>query len=137
MTSEMIKSAWANIGFFLYQLNPEVRRQKRRLSSHTDSIESPYNLFPSIPHPLHHAGPLDFIQCLLRADNQPTKTFTYTHTHTHIYIYIYIPKYLDRDTWVFLLPAIRLNLMRELWSKSIEIEALKFSYFKIQNLKFE
>ncbi len=31
MTSEMVKSAWANIGFFLYQLDPEVRRLVRRL----------------------------------------------------------------------------------------------------------
>ena len=31
MTSEMVKSAWANIGFFLYQLDPEVRRRVRRL----------------------------------------------------------------------------------------------------------
>ena len=26
MTSESVESAWANIGFFLYQLDPEVRR---------------------------------------------------------------------------------------------------------------
>ena len=31
MTSEMVESAWANIGFFLYQLDPEVRRLVRRL----------------------------------------------------------------------------------------------------------
>ena len=30
MTSEMIESAWANIGFFLYQLDLEVRRLARR-----------------------------------------------------------------------------------------------------------
>ena len=29
MTSEMGKSSWANIGYFLYQLDPEVRRLER------------------------------------------------------------------------------------------------------------
>ena len=31
MTSEMAKSAGNNIGFFLYELDPEVRRLERRL----------------------------------------------------------------------------------------------------------
>ena len=31
MTSGMVERAWANIGFFLYQLDPEVRRLVRRL----------------------------------------------------------------------------------------------------------
>ena len=31
MTSEMVESVWANTGFFLYQFDPEVRRQVRRL----------------------------------------------------------------------------------------------------------
>ena len=31
MTSEMVERAWTNIGFFLYQLNPDVRRLVRRL----------------------------------------------------------------------------------------------------------
>ena len=31
MTSNMVESAWANVGFFLYQLDPEVRRLVRRL----------------------------------------------------------------------------------------------------------
>ena len=31
LTNEMIESAWANIGFFLYQLDPELRRLVRRL----------------------------------------------------------------------------------------------------------
>ena len=31
MTSEMVKSAWANIGFFLHHLDPEIQRIVRRL----------------------------------------------------------------------------------------------------------
>ena len=31
ITSEMVESAWPNIGFFLYQFDPEVRRRVRRL----------------------------------------------------------------------------------------------------------
>ena len=31
MDSEMVESSWTNIGFFLYQLNLEVRRLGRRL----------------------------------------------------------------------------------------------------------
>ena len=31
MTSKMVESAWANIGFFLYQLDPKVKRLVRRL----------------------------------------------------------------------------------------------------------
>ena len=31
MTSKMVESAWAAIGFFLYQLDPEVRRLVRRV----------------------------------------------------------------------------------------------------------
>ena len=30
MTSEMVESAWANIGFFIYQHDPKVRRLVRR-----------------------------------------------------------------------------------------------------------
>ena len=30
MTSEMVESTWANIEFFIYQLDPEVRRLVRR-----------------------------------------------------------------------------------------------------------
>ena len=31
MISEMVESAWANIGFFLPHLDPEIRRIVRRL----------------------------------------------------------------------------------------------------------
>ena len=31
MTSEMVESAWANKGFFLHHLGPEIRRIVRRL----------------------------------------------------------------------------------------------------------
>ena len=26
MTSEMVESSWASIGYFLYQLNPDIKR---------------------------------------------------------------------------------------------------------------
>ena len=31
MTSEMVKSAWASIGYFLYYLDPDIQRIARRL----------------------------------------------------------------------------------------------------------
>ena len=31
MTSEMVESTWATIGYFLYQLDPDIRRVVRRL----------------------------------------------------------------------------------------------------------
>ena len=31
MTNEMVESAWAKIGLFLYQLDPELRRLVKRL----------------------------------------------------------------------------------------------------------
>ena len=31
MTKEIVESAWANIGFFLHHLDPEIRRKVRRL----------------------------------------------------------------------------------------------------------
>ena len=31
MTSKIVESAWANIGFFLYQLDTEIRKLVRRL----------------------------------------------------------------------------------------------------------
>ena len=30
MTSEMVESVWANIGFFPYQLDPDIRRLMRK-----------------------------------------------------------------------------------------------------------
>ena len=72
MTSEMVESTLANIGFFLYQLDPEVRRLMRRLECAV------------------------FNQTCLNNDLLPQYTiyiYIYIHNiiiYVFIYIYIYI-----------------------------------------------
>ena len=68
MISEMVTSAYNNIGFFLYQLGPNVKRVVRRLERLHLKILKKKRLAV-------------FIQ---------TSLYIYTHTHIYIYIYIYI-----------------------------------------------
>ena len=73
MTNEMVESAWDNIGFFLYQLDPEVKKLLRFERLHLKIFKKKQSTV--------------FNQTCLYIY---IYTHTHTHTHTHIYIYIYI-----------------------------------------------
>ena len=72
----MVESAWANIGFFFYQLDPEVRRLVRRLECFH------LNIFKKKQSAV-------FNQTCLDNDLLPQYT---TYVCIYIYIYIYVSK---------------------------------------------
>ena len=88
MTSEMVESAWASIGYFLHQLDQDIRRLEHLQLKILKKKES-----------------MVFNQTCLDNDLLPKYviyiyTYRYIHTHilykyTHMYIYTYSYKYIQ------------------------------------------